>query len=423
MAKALEGVRILDFTHVQSGPTCTQLLAWLGADVIKIEKPGGGDITRGQLRDIPDADSLYFTMLNHNKRSITLDAKNPAGLNALIALIKACDVLVENYAPGALDRMGLGWSRIQELNPRMILGSVKGFGPGPYENYKIYENAAQCVGGAASTTGFRNGPPLVTSAQVGDAGAGLYLALGIVAALYQRAATGRGQLVTCAMQDSVLNLCRVKLRDQERLAHGPLEEYTQFGEGVPFGDTVPRAGNDSGGGQPGRVLKCKGWETDPNAYVYFITQAAVWDAVCDVIGEPTWKTHPDYATLKARRPRLNQIFARIEQWTMTKTKFEAMEILQRRQIPCGPILSMKELAEDPALRASGAVVEIDHPTRGKHLTVGNPVKLSDSLCVVTRAPLLGEHTREILRKVLDLSDDQIGTLEEAGAFGEHGAGE
>ncbi|MFY9877310.1 MAG: CoA transferase, partial [Rhodomicrobium sp.] len=186
MAKALEGVRILDFTHVQSGPTCTQLLAWLGADVIKIEKPDSGDITRSQLRDIPDADSLYFTMLNHNKRSIALDAKNPAGLNVLIALIKACDVLVENYAPGAVDRMGLGWSRIQELNPRMILGSVKGFGPGPYENYKIYENAAQCVGGAASTTGFRDGPPLVTSAQVGDAGAGLYLALGIVAALYQR---------------------------------------------------------------------------------------------------------------------------------------------------------------------------------------------------------------------------------------------
>ena len=423
MAKALEGVRIIDFTHVQSGPTCTQLLAWLGADVIKIEKPGSGDITRSQLRDIPDADSLYFTMLNHNKRSIALDAKNPAGLNVLIALIKACDVLVENYAPGALDRMGLDWSRIQELNPRMILGSVKGFGPGPYENYKIYENAAQCVGGAASTTGFRDGPPLVTSAQVGDAGAGIYLALGIVAALYQRVTTGRGQMVTCAMQDSVLNLCRVKLRDQERLAHGPLEEYSQFGEGVPFGDTVPRAGNDSGGGQPGRVLKCKGWETDPNAYIYFITQAAVWDAVCDVICEPTWKTHPDYATLKARRPRLNQIFARIEQWTMTKTKLEAMEILQWRQIPCGPILSMKELAEDPALRASGAVVEVNHPTRGKHLTVGNPVKLSDSLCAITRAPLLGEHTREILRDVLDLSDDQIETLEGAGAFGEHGIGE
>ena len=417
MAKALGGIRILDFTHVQSGPTCTQLLAWLGADVIKVERPGSGDITRGQLRDIPDADSLYFTMLNHNKRSIALDAKNPAGLDVLAQLIRASDVLVENYAPGALDRMGLGWSRIQDLNPRMILASVKGFGPGPHEDSKIYENAAQCVGGAASTTGFRDGPPLVTSAQIGDAGAGLYLALGIVAALYQRVTTGRGQRVSCAMQDSVLNLCRVKLRDQQRLARGPLEEYSQFGEGVPFGDTVPRAGNDSGGGQPGRILKCKGWQTDPNAYIYFITQAAAWDAVCDVIGEPGWKTDPDYATLKARLPRLNAIFARIERWTMTRTKFEAMEILQRHHIPCGPILSMKELAEDPALRASGAVVEVDHPARGKHLTAGNPVKLSDSPCEVTRAPLLGEHTREILREVAGFSDDQVNTLKALGAFG------
>ncbi len=421
MAKALDGVRILDFTHVQSGPTCTQLLAWLGADVIKIERPGGGDITRGQLRDIPDVDSLYFTMMNHNKRSITLDTKNPAGLEVLIALIKISDVLVENFAPGALERMGLTWPFIQNLNPRMIVASVKGFGPGPYEDCKIYENAAQCVGGSASTTGFRDGPPLVTSAQIGDAGAGLHLALGIAAALYQRVSTGRGQRVSCAMQDAVLNLCRVKLRDQQRLAHGPLEEYTQHGEGIEFGDTVPRAGNDSGGGQPGRILKCKGWETDPNAYVYFITQAAAWEAICDVIGEPAWKTHPSYATLKARLPRLNEIFGRIEQWTMAKTKFEVMEILNRRDIPCGPILSMKELAEDPALRASGAVVEVDHPTRGKHLTAGNPIKLSDSPSDVARAPLLGEHTREILRDVLGFSGDHIAVIEASGAVGERPA--
>ena len=417
MSKALQGVRILDFTHVQSGPTCTQLLAWLGADVIKIERPGVGDITRGQLRDIPDVDSLYFTMLNHNKRSIALDAKTPAGLEIISRLIEASDVLVENFAPGALGRMGLGWPRIQELNPRLILASVKGFGPGPYEDYKIYENAAQCVGGAASTTGFRDGPPLITSAQIGDAGAGIYLALGIVAALYQRVETGRGQRVSCAMQDAVLNLCRVKLRDQQRLARGPLEEYSQAGEGVPFGDTVPRAGNDSGGGQPGRALRCKGWETDPNAYLYVIAQAAVWDALCDVIGEPGWKSDPGYATLKARLPRLNEIFARIEQWTMTMTKLEAAGILQRHRIPCGPIFSMKELAEDPALRASGAVAEVDHPARGKHLTAGNPVKLSDSPCDVVSAPLLGEHTREILREVLGLSHEQIEAFAEAGAFG------
>src|SRR5476649_68365 len=208
MGKALDGVRILDFTHVQSGPTCTQLLAWLGADVIKVERPGVGDITRGQLRDIPDADSLYFTMLNHNKRSITLDTKTEKGREVLDTLIRYCDVLVENFAPGALDRMGVTWAHIQDVNPRMILASVKGFGPGQYEDCKVYENVAQCAGGAASTTGFDDGPPTVTGAQIGDSGTGLHLALGIVAALYQRNTTGRGQKVRVAMQESVINFWR-----------------------------------------------------------------------------------------------------------------------------------------------------------------------------------------------------------------------
>jgi formyl-CoA transferase len=416
--KALEGVRILDFTHVQSGPTCTQLLAWFGADVIKVERPGEGDITRGQLRDIPGVDSLYFTMLNHNKRSITIDGKNPEGKKILEGLVKTCDVMVENFAPGALDRMGFTWARIQELNPKIILASIKGFGPGPYEDCKVYENVAQCTGGSASTTGFRDGPPLVTGAQIGDSGTGLHLALGIVAALFQRTRTGRGQRVTAAMQDGVLNLCRVKLRDQQRLAHGPLKEYSQYGEGVPFGDAVPRAGNDSGGGQPGWILKCKGWETDPNAYIYFITQAPVWQKICDVIGKPEWKTDPEYATPAARLPKLKHIFDTIEQWTMTKTKFEVMDILNKDDIPCGPILSMKELAEEPSLRKTGTVVEVDHPTRGKYLSVGNPIKLSDSPTEVRRSPLLGEHTQEILREVLGYSDADIRRIEVSGAIGE-----
>src|SRR6266436_3443592 len=309
MAKALDGVRILDFTHVQSGPTCTQLLAWFGADVIKIERAGAGDITREQLRDIPDVDSLYFTMLNHNKRSVTLDTKSEHGKQVLERLVKRCDVLVENFAPGALDRMGFTWERIQELNPRMIVASIKGFGPGPYEDCKVYENVAQCTGGSASTTGFRDGLPLVTGAQIGDSGTGLHLALGIVAALYQRNTTGKGQKVTAAMQDGVLNLARVKLRDQQRLAHGPLTEYSQYGEGIPFGDAVPRAGRDS-----------------------------------------------------------------------------------------------------------GTVVEVDHPTRGKYFSVGNPIKMSDSPSEVTRSPLLGEHTDEILRQVLGFTDHQVAEIHDSGAL-------
>jgi len=399
MGKALDGVRVLDFTHVQSGPTCTQLLAWLGADVIKVERAGEGDVTRGQLRDIPGVDSLYFTMLNGNKRSITVDGKNPKGKAVLEALVKKCDVLVENFAPGALDRMGFSWERVNQLNPRMIMASVKGFGPGPYEDCKVYENIAQCAGGAASTTGFDDGPPLVTGAQIGDSGTGLHLALGIVAALYQRNTTGRGQRVLAAMQDGVLNLCRVKLRDQQRLARTHvLEEYPQYPNGT-FGDAAPRSGNASGGGQPGWILKCKGWETDPNAYIYFITQAPVWDAICKVIGREEWLTDPRYATPKARLPHLSEIFDGIEEWTKTKTKFEAMEILNTHDIPCGPILSMKEIAEEPSLRKTGTVVEVDHPTRGKYLTVGNPIKMSDSPADVKRSPLLGEHTDEILAEL------------------------
>ena len=412
---ALENIKILDFTHVQSGPTCTQLLAWLGADVIKVERPGVGDATRKQLVDVEGADSLYFTMLNHNKRSLTLNTKNQTGKQVLERLVKTCDVLVENFAPGALDRMGFAWERIQELNPKMIMASVKGFGPGPYEHCKVYENVAQCAGGSASTTGFVDGPPLVTGAQIGDSGTGLHLALGIVAALFQRQSTGKGQRVFAPMQDGVLNLCRVKLRDQQRLERGPLTEYSQHGEGIPFGEATPRAGNDSGGGQPGRILKCKGWETDPNAYTYFITQAPVWENICDLIGKPEWKEHPDYATPPARLPRLNEIFDTIEAWTKTKTKFEIMQVCNPLNIPVGPILSMQELAQEPSLRNSKTIVEVEHPERGKYLSVGCPIKLSDSEVEVARSPLLGEHTDEVLREVLGYSEAEVADIKSAGA--------
>ena len=415
--EALKGIKVLDFTHVQSGPTCTQLLAWFGADVIKVERPGSGDPTRGQLVDVPGADSLYFTMLNHNKRSLTLNTKNETGKRILERLIKKCDVLVENFAPGAMERMGFGWEQIQKLNPRMIMAAVKGFGPGPYEDCKVYENVAQCAGGAASTTGFLDGPPTVTGAQIGDSGTGLHLALGIVTALYQRHETGVGQRVLAAMQDGVINLCRVKLRDQQRLAAGPLTEYSQYGEGIDFGDTTPRAGNDSGGGQPGRILKCKGWETDPNAYTYFITQAAAWPKICKAINKPAWVDDPNYATPNARLTRLNEVFDAIESWTMTKTKFEVMQICNPLDIPVGPILSMKEISEEESLRETGTIVEIDHPERGKYLSVGCPVKLSASPAEVKRSPLLGEHTKEILRSELGYTDNELEEILESGAVG------
>ncbi|MEC8728046.1 MAG: formyl-CoA transferase [Pseudomonadota bacterium] len=418
MMKALEGIKVLDFTHVQSGPTCTQILGWFGADVIKVERPGVGDATRKQLVDKPGSDSLYFTMLNHNKRSIELNSKNETGKEVLTRLIKECDVLVENFAPGALDRMGFSWERVHEINPRIILASIKGFGPGKYEDCKVYENVAQCAGGSASTTGFLDGPPLVTGAQIGDSGTGLHLCLGIVTALFHREKTGLGQRVSVAMQDAVLNLARVKMRDQQRLEAGPLREYSQFGEGIPFGEATPRAGNDSGGGQPGRILKCKGWESDPNAYTYFIIQAAVWEKVCDLIGEPDWKTADGFATPPERLDKLNQIFERIEAWTMTKTKFEVMDLCNPLDIPVGPILSMKEIAEDEGLYDTGTLVKVDHPERGEYISVGCPVKLSASPVEVTRSPLLGEHTLEILQDVLHYDDGEIENIVSSGAVGD-----
>ena len=415
MTKPLDGIRIIDFTHVQAGPACTQLLAWYGADVIKVERPGAGDVTRSQLRDIPGADALYFTMLNGNKRSLTLDTKTQEGKEVLEKMIKTSDVMVENFGPGALDRMGFSWARIQELNPKMIMASVKGFSDGhSYEDLKVYENVAQCAGGAASTTGFWDGPPTVSAAALGDSNTGMHLAIGILTALMQRQKTGKGQKVSCSMQDAVLNLCRVQLRDQQRLDKiGYLEEYPQYPHGT-FSDVVPRGGNAGGGGQPGWVLKCKGWETDPNAYIYFTIQGHAWEPITRAIGKPEWATDPAYMTAEARQDKIFDIFATIEEWLKDKTKYEAVDILRKFDIPCAPVLSMKELAASPDLRKSGSIVEVDHKVRGKYLTIGSPIKFSDLEIEVGPSPVLGEHTDEVLAD-LGYSTDDIAKLHAAKA--------
>jgi formyl-CoA transferase len=253
----LTGIKVIDFTGVQAGPACTQMLAWFGADVLKVERLNGGDVTRHQLRDIPDVDALYFTMLNRNKRSLAINTRTPEGKEVMEKLIRDADVLVENFAPGAMDRMGLSWEHIHELNPRLIFGSVKGFNDdSPWSDLKVYENVAQCAGGAASTTGFWDGPPTISAAALGDSNSGMHLLIGILTALLARERTGVGQKVSVSMQDAVLNLCRVKLRDQQRLEKvGYLEEYPQYPNGT-FTDVTPRGGIAGGGGQPGWVLKC-----------------------------------------------------------------------------------------------------------------------------------------------------------------------
>jgi formyl-CoA transferase len=416
MTKALDGIRIIDFTHVQAGPACTQLLAWYGADVIKVERPGSGDITRNQLRDIPNVDALYFTQLNSNKRSLTLDTKKPAGKEILEQLIKVSDVMVENFGPGALDRMGFTWEYIQKLNPKMILASVKGFSEGnEFEDLKVYENVAQCAGGAASTSGFWDGPPMVSGAALGDSNTGMHLAIGILTALRMRETTGHGQKVSCAMQDAVLNLCRVKLRDQLRLDRtGVLEEYPQYppredGKYGKFGEAVPRGGNAGGGGQPGWVVKCKGWETDPNAYIYFTIQGQNWANTAKAIGKPEWVEDPAYKTALARQDKIFDIFAYIETWLADKTKWQAVDILRKYDIPCAPVMSMKDIENDPSLRASGSIVEVEHKTRGKYLTVGSPIKFSELTVEITGSPLLGEHSDEVLA-LLGYNPQQIAHL-------------
>ena len=391
--KALDGIKILDMTHVQAGPSCTQILGWLGADVIKVELPGRGDITRSQLRDLPDVDSLYFTMLNCNKRSITLNTKTPDGKAIFEKLIAHCDVLVENFGPGVLDRQGFTWERIQALNPKMSYASIKGFGPGAYENFKAYETVAQAMGGSMSTTGFEDGPPTSTGAQIGDSGTGIHLVAAILAALYQRTHTGRGQRVTVAMQDAVLNLVRVKIRDQQRLAHGPLAEYPN----ETFGDFVPRSGNASGGGQPGAALRtAPGGQND---YVYVIIQPPVWAPLARAIGRPELVDDPAFATPEARLKHLAEVFGIVEAWTRTLSKHEVLDRLNAIDVPCGPILSTKDLIEDSSLRARGMISEVAHPERGMFMTVGCPLVLSDTPVEITTSPLLGEHNEQILKEI------------------------
>jgi formyl-CoA transferase len=409
MGKALEGVRVLDMTHVQSGPSCTQVLAWLGADVVKLEATTG-DITRKQLRDLPDVDSLYFTMLNCNKRSITLNMKSDKGKQLFIELLPKFDILAENFGPGAIDRMGFTWERLHEINPRLIYASIKGFGDGPYKHFKAYEVVAQAMGGSMSTTGFEDGPPLATGAQIGDSGTGIHAVAGILAALFQRERTGHGQRVTVAMQHAVLNLCRVKLRDQQRLAHGPLAEYPN----KEFGDEVPRSANASGGGQPGWAIRCA--PGGPNDYVYIIVQPVGWEPITKLIGRPELADDPEWNTPEARLPKLDKMFQMIEEWSIRHGKWDVLAALNEHNIPCGPILSTKEIIQDSSLMANDMVVRVPHPERGEFMTVGCPIKLSDSPVEVATSPLLGEHNEDIYVRELGMRPEDLAELKTNGVI-------
>jgi formyl-CoA transferase len=365
---------------------------------------------------VPNADSLYFTMLNCNKRSITVNMKSPDGKAVFVELLKKSDIIMENFGPGVLDRLGFPWEKIHEINPRVVMGSIKGFGSsGPYADFKAYENVAQAMGGAMSTTGIPEGPPYVTGAQIGDSGTGLHLAIGLLAALRQRDLTGQGQYVEVAMMDGVMNLCRVKWRDHQRLTRQELSEYSVPTQGLT---TTPRAGNDSGGGQLGNAIKCK--PGGPNDYIYVVVQEAVWDGLAKRIGpdvgQPGLAADPRYLKIGDRRKNQNDVWALLEKFASNYTKQEFMVILNDLDVPCGPIMSTEDLANDEHVRGREMYVELDHPQRGKWYNVGMPIKLSASPAKIDRSPTLGEHTDQILKEVLGLSDAEIAAKKAAGAF-------
>ncbi len=395
--QALSGIRVIDMTHNQAGPACTQILGFLGAEIIKLEDPRGGDIARRNMAD-RDGDSLFFLVLNANKESLTLNLKTEQGKTLFRKVIAQSDVLVENFGPGALDRLGLGWEALRTVNPRLIYATIKGFGTyGPYAGFKSFEPIAQAMGGAMSVTGFPDNPPTYTWPAIGDSGTGMHMAIGILAALQQRHATGRGQHVEVSMQDSVVNLIRVSLRDHQRLGHPP-----------------PRAGNQLGRNVPGTTYPCA--PGGPNDYVFIFAQPQMWEAFLGAIGRTELAADPRFATNEARWENRAALDAIVAEWTRGRDKHDVLRILGDAGVPCGATLDTGEVLADPHLRAREMIVDIDYPGRGVYQTVGCPVKLSDSPVAVSRPPLLGEHTASLLERLCGVDAAALAGLRENGTI-------
>ena len=416
----LQGIKVVDFTSVQSGPSCTQLLAWLGADVIKIERPGTGDATRDELQFDPDCPSYYFLQLNSNKKSLALDAATPDGKEILTRLIKECDIFVENLHPGAMDKLGFSWEVVHKLNPKCIYGTIKGFPvSSKYANLKAYEPVAQVTAGAASTTGWWEGPdnvPTQSGAALGDSNTGMHLTIGLLAALCQREKTGEGCYVYQSMHNACLNLCRIKTRDQLTLDRiGYLTQFPQYPDGK-FGDFVPRSGNQEGSGVLGWTYKCKNWATDPNDYVYVILQrgAKDFELACKALGFEDWLTNPDFNTADARARHKQQIWDRIQKFCIDKTKYEVTDILSKAGVPVAPVLSTKEIMTDQSLYDGNTLVKINQGGKiGEFVTVGVPFTLSNFQPSYGPCPTLGGNTDEVLKSI-GYTDEQIASFAKNG---------
>ena len=396
MNQALSGIRIIDMTHNQAGPACTQILGFLGADVIKLEEPKGGDIARTNLADKPGLDSLFFLILNANKKSLTLNLKTEEGKQLFKQVIAQSDVLVENFGPGALDRLGLGYKALHELNPRLIYATIKGFGTyGPYSGFKSFEPIAQAMGGAMCVTGFPENPPTYVFPAIGDSGTGMHMAIGILAALQQRHASGRGQHVEVSMQDAVVNLVRVSLRDHQR-----------------FGQPPARTGNQLGRNVPGTTYACA--PGGPNDYVYIYAQQQMWPAVAGVLGRSDLVDDPRFKSVELRWENRAALEPIIEGWTRQRSKHDVMRLMGDAGVPCGACQDTGEVLADPHLRAREMVVDVDYPKRGTYQTVGCPIKLSDSPVTVTRPPQLGEHTADLLGALCGVAPGDAKSLRDKG---------
>lgn len=409
----LAGIKVVDFTNVQSGPSCTQMLAWLGAEVWKIEEPGRGDPTRNELQFNPDCPSYYFLQLNSNKKSITLDAKTGDGCEILKRMIERCDIFLENLHPGAMDKLGFSWEAVHKLNPRCIYGTIKGFPKASrYASLKAYEPVAQVTAGAATTTGWWEGEcniPTQSGAALGDSNTGMHMTIGLLAALAQRERTGEGCFVYQSMHNACLNLCRIKTRDQLTLDKiGYLTQFPQYPDGK-FDGYVPRAGNIEGSGVLGWTYKCKNFANDPNDCVYIILQRdeKSFRLFCEGTGFTDWLTNPDFNTADARDKHKQAIYKRLGDWCKDKTKFEVTAHLAKYEVPVGPVLSTKEIMNDQSLYDGNTLVKINQPGEvGEFVTVGVPFTMSSYQPSYGPCPELGGNTGEILTALGFSKEDQ-----------------